>query len=455
MNQNLIYSLTRGKWAIDPQFALANISLVANILDGKIAVESTSETSDLEPYIVSKADSTNAVKIYDWTLLDSVPVGSVAVIRIMGSLMKQDQACGPIGMATIGQRIKRVDAHPNISAIVLHIDSPGGTVDGTADLAAIIGNTHKPVITFADGLMASAALWIGSHADEVFANNEFCEIGSVGVMTSFFDIIPYYEKEGLKYHQIVSSLSPDKRKMFDDIRAGKYEDYIKNDLDPIAVEFQTVIKQNCPNATDEHLTGKVFFAKNVLDVFVDSIGTLDDAIERAAILGVEYNKSNPNNTTNSNNANMKTYPLINAALNAELEADAEGNISFTPEMLDSIESNIEAKNTAETSITDLNTQIESVTGERDTAITKRDAAITERDDALANVETANATITTHEATITELRAKTPGATPADHGATEETAEKSDKTSEDKELEILAGMSIQERVAYTHAKENKK
>src|SRR5665811_396008 len=121
-------------------------------------------------------------------------VNSVAVISLDGALMKADQYCGASGMASIGETIKQADNHHNIKGIVLHVDSPGGTVDGTEALSSIIKNTSKPILTFVDGLMASAALWIGSSSDETMASTDTDEIGSVGVLMSFMDIQGYYEK---------------------------------------------------------------------------------------------------------------------------------------------------------------------------------------------------------------------------------------------------------------------
>jgi len=116
--------------------------------------------------------------------------------------MKEDMVCGPAGTATLGRIIQQADNNPNISAIVLHIDSPGGTVDGTEALANIIRNTNKPVVAFADGLMASAALWIGSAANEIIASTDTDEIGSVGVIMRFADWQPHWEKPALTRQQV-------------------------------------------------------------------------------------------------------------------------------------------------------------------------------------------------------------------------------------------------------------
>ena len=92
---------------------------------------------------------------------------------------------------------------------------------------------------------------------------------------------------GVKFHTITASTSPEKVKMWEDLRAGKYENYIKEILDPLDQKFMNTIRENCPNVEDKHLSGKTFFARDVMGVFVDSIGTLEDAILRAAELAEE------------------------------------------------------------------------------------------------------------------------------------------------------------------------
>ena len=483
MNYGLAYSLTRAKWAIDLQYAQANLAMVAGILDGKINIVANEEK--ILPTVFAKDAQTSSFKMYSWTDLDSVPYGSVGVVRIIGSLTKYDQECGPVGMATIGERIKRLDNHNNIAAIVLHIDSPGGTVDGTDYLAQIVKNSSKPVVVWVDGLMASAALWIGVHADEIYAADDYSEVGSIGVMMSFFDIIPYYEKEGLNYHQIVSKYSEEKSKLFDEVRAGKYENYRELQLDPLALKFREVVSDRRPLVKEQHLNGAVFFAKDVMKVFVDAIGSLEDAIERAAKLATTNNKKQQTtnnviasearslsvvevkqpqtlNNQSSNPDKMKDYPQL-ATLISEFEIDAENSATFSADVLASIEAAIVSGNAAaakvteleaaatatetqhQSAIADLNQQVSNAQTERDSAITERDAhanTITERDNTIAE----------RDATIVDLQARVPGATSAPDARTTEVADA--KLSEEKEQEKLASMSITERVAYLKEQDKK-
>ncbi len=87
----------------------------------------------------------------------------------------------------------------SVSKIILDIDSPGGTVDGVADLADLIFSSRgkKPILAFADGQMASAAYWIGSAADRVFATQS-ADVGSIGVYSVVRDFSTMEHNAGIK-----------------------------------------------------------------------------------------------------------------------------------------------------------------------------------------------------------------------------------------------------------------
>lgn len=384
----LISAILRGKWLVEPNFAITQGSIIASILNRQTEIEEQ-EPDELSAFAISAQDITG-VK-YSWYRgFDKAPPKSVAVISVKGPLMKEDQFCGPAGMASVGQIVKEAENHHNIDAIVLHIDSPGGTVDGTEALANIITATQKPVVSFVDGLMASAALWIGSSANEIIASTDTDEVGSVGVLMSFADIQPYWEKLGVKFHTITASTSAEKVKMWEDLRAGKYDTYIKEVLDPLDEKFMNVIKENRPNVTDEHLTGKVFFARDVMGVFVDSIGTLEDAILRA------YELANPedeeDSINNQNTKTMKQFEKLNAALGVESLEAVDEAVSLNEEQLEAIDSTLAANDQA-------------VADARAEAETQRDEAVQARQTAEENLQNAETAFDAIDTSIAS--AKTP------------------------------------------------
>lgn len=367
----LVSEIYRNKWFIEPLYAMQQGSIIAGILNGNIVAGEEPDSEDenkLKCFAIDAKTPTTRYGYYSgW---ERAPYGSVAVISVEGPLTKEDQFCGPDGMATIGRIIQQADEHPNIKAIVLRVDSPGGTVDGTETLGNIIKAVEKPIITFVDGLMASAALWVGSSADEVFASTDTDMVGSVGVLMSFADLQPYWEKQGVVFHTVVASTSPDKVKMWEDLRAGKYDTYIKEQLDPIDEKFMNTMRENRPGVEDKHLTGKVFFARDVMGVFVDKIGTIEQAIERASELADIKTGSDSENHKN-NTKSMDQFSRLNAVLGVESLESVDESVSLNADQLEMVDTAL--------------ANAETVTAERDTALQQVTTLTTERDNALEQV----------------------------------------------------------------------
>lgn len=102
----------------------------------------------------------------------------------------------------LGQAFRSMMADDQVVAIVLDIDSPGGSVYGVAELASEIAaagaEKKKRIVASVNSLAASAAYWIASAADEIVITPGG-EAGSIGVWGAHVDASKYYEAEGLTY----------------------------------------------------------------------------------------------------------------------------------------------------------------------------------------------------------------------------------------------------------------
>lgn len=136
--------------------------------------------------------------------ITSVPVSggkSVAVIRVAGTLMKGESSLtASTSTVQLRRDVRKAAADPEVLAILLAIDSPGGTVAGTADLAAEVkaAAKKKPVWAHADDLCASAAYWVASQCERVFANDATALVGSIGTVLTLYDASAAAEREGVK-----------------------------------------------------------------------------------------------------------------------------------------------------------------------------------------------------------------------------------------------------------------
>lgn len=328
---SFLSNLLSKPWAINPDYAQNAGSFVASILDPRFEPIKGEEPDNNKPFCISFAqDSLKYPEGYD-----KAPSGSVAIIPIRGELMKYDEFCGPVGMQTIGKRIQDADLHKNIGSIMLLFDTPGGSVDGIKSLGNIIKNTDKPITAFIDGNCFSGGMWLASNCDKIIASTEIDQLGSIGVMTSFIDMQPVWEMMGVKFHEVYSNLSGDKNKIFREMRHGEYENYKKQILDPLAIEFRNIIKSNRPNATEDQLTGKTFFANDVIGSLVDEIASFDNAIKiTSQIQKLTINKSQKT---------MAKLKNIELATGVEAFEVFEGVISLTEDQANTIESFIDSK----------------------------------------------------------------------------------------------------------------
>lgn len=115
-------------------------------------------------------------------------VDGTAVVPIYGIIAKRmnmvNRISSPQGTATeaIKADIRAALDDPQVNRILLDIDSPGGSIGGVDELSDFIfmARKQKPVIAFANGQMDSAAYWIGSAAEKIYAEKT-AEVGSIGV----------------------------------------------------------------------------------------------------------------------------------------------------------------------------------------------------------------------------------------------------------------------------------
>jgi signal peptide peptidase SppA len=130
--------------------------------------------------------------------------GGVAVLPLTGTLSQRagpmDDFSGATSTDSYGAAFDAALAHPDVSRIVLDIDSPGGEVFGVQELHAKIMKARgtKPVTAVVNSLAASGAYWVASAADEVVVTPGG-QAGSIGVFVTHADLSKAAEAEGVKY----------------------------------------------------------------------------------------------------------------------------------------------------------------------------------------------------------------------------------------------------------------
>lgn len=295
---HLMSQIHRGLWAMHPGHALAQGATIQQLMNRDWA--GSDQTEDLEQSRSRAAFPVCAVYSGDVFAgvesFDKAPKGSTAVIPLKGTMLKYGTMC-TYGTEEIAASMLEAASHKNISSIVLDVDSGGGAVDAVAPMVQAIlkvrNQLNKPVVASAD-LAASAAYWSVAACTRIVANNDIsAEFGSIGVMMSFWDMIPMYEKEGYKFHSIYAPESDYKNQPFEKALKGEYDLIKEEELSPLAKGFQNGVKELRGSKLNLEvpglLNGRMFFARNEKDNllnakavgFIDEVGDMDLAIRVA------------------------------------------------------------------------------------------------------------------------------------------------------------------------------
>jgi capsid assembly protease len=219
--------------------------------------------------------------------------GGVAVIPVFGTIahrahmVNQVSGSGGTSAEKLGAAIQAAAQDPAVGAIVLDVDSPGGSVAGTQELVDKIYSAResKPIVAVANSTAASAAYWIASAASE-FIVTPSGSVGSIGVLGVHEDRSAGLAAEGKKLTFI---------------HAGKYK-VEGNSAEPLSDEARSNIQAMVDQAYGAMVKsiarnrgvspdavrsgygeGRMFFASDALSRgMIDRIDTLDATIERMA-----------------------------------------------------------------------------------------------------------------------------------------------------------------------------
>lgn len=129
--------------------------------------------------------------------------GDIAVLPMYGVVVPRANLMSEVSGATSAEAFGRAFTaamnDQRIGAVVIDTDSPGGSVAGVDELSRLIYDARgtKPIVAVANHLMASAAYWIGTAADELVMTPS-AEVGSVGVFAAHEDVSAAQEKAGVR-----------------------------------------------------------------------------------------------------------------------------------------------------------------------------------------------------------------------------------------------------------------
>ena len=179
--------------------------------------------------------------------------------------------------------LKEMFADDRITGVVLVIDGPGGHIDGVDVLAGMIKEADKPVAAFVSGQACSAYYWLATACDRIVCASPLCDVGCVGVYTSFYNDKKYWESMGIDVRDIYADTSDLKNEEFRAIADNNDEQPLRDRLNKLNAAFCTSVADGLDIAYDAQLPlfrGRTYLAQEALTMgYVDEVGSLNEAIE--------------------------------------------------------------------------------------------------------------------------------------------------------------------------------
>ncbi len=215
----------------------------------------------------------------------------VAVIPVQGVLTKGlsffSFLFGGSSMQAIGDAVRQATEDLAVKSILLDIDSPGGTVAGTQELTQIVRacNDKKEIVAYSDGMLCSAAYWIGSAASKIYISGNTVSVGSIGVVATHIDQSKYDEMEGANYTEITAGrykrmASPHKP------LSKEGAQYLQDQVDYLYSAFIADVAKNRGVSEEKALEmadGRLFIGQQAIEAgLVDGVSTFDGLIDRMA-----------------------------------------------------------------------------------------------------------------------------------------------------------------------------
>ncbi|EJB3446970.1 signal peptide peptidase SppA [Salmonella enterica subsp. enterica] len=263
-------------------------------LDHKL-VDALASSADVEKALTkqfgwSKTENNyRAISYYDYSLKTPADTGgTIAVIFANGAIMDGEETPGNVGGDTTASQIRDARLDPKVKAIVLRVNSPGGSVNSSevihAELAAAKA-AGKPVVVSMGGMAASGGYWISTPANYIVASPSTLT-GSIGI----FGVINTVENSlsSIGVHSDGVSTSP-----LADISMTKALSPEVQQMMQLSIEygykrFITLVadaRKRTPEQIDKIAQGHVWTGEDAkANGLVDSLGDFDDAVAKAAEL---------------------------------------------------------------------------------------------------------------------------------------------------------------------------
>lgn len=203
------------------------------------------------------------------------------------------------------ENVKAAEKNPQINAHLLHVRSGGGDAWYLEVAFKVLSECTKPTYCLIEKVACSAAYYLAAPCTVIKALTINDIIGSLGTMASTWNWDEYYKKQGVVKVEAYATKSDLKNKKYTDLKNGKPEQFIKEELDPLQEQFEAAVRAARPTvaklpADDPVVRGETFDSVRAKENgLIDGILTsIEEAVIEAHALGMEY-KSKQNTFKNA------------------------------------------------------------------------------------------------------------------------------------------------------------
>jgi protease-4 len=207
----------------------------------------------------------------------------VTVIRMEGTMVTgQASDADIIGSEVVGRELRNAADDPMVEAIVLRVNSPGGTPAAAQEIIRDLdyAKSKKPVVVSMGDMGTSAAYYVSAHADKIYANPDTFTAG-IGVIWKFSDISRWMDKEGFNISIVKSGSKKDMGTTSRPI-SDEEQQYAQKIVNDSFENFITDVITHRPITRSDIDDGRIIRGADAIRLnIVDEIGNLNDAISGA------------------------------------------------------------------------------------------------------------------------------------------------------------------------------
>lgn len=270
------------------------VAVHQGLIDDLIDMETWNDT--VADVVGADGDNFNAIDFKSYLQMTRPPIpvinptaDKIAVVTTAGVILNGEQPPGDTGSRTAVEMINQARKDDSVKALVLRVDSPGGSVTASEEIRQAllrVQSEGKPVVVSMGSYAASGGYWISANANKIYANKNTLT-GSIGTFMTIPTLKNAAGKLGVFSDGVGTTKLSDALNPLGDIPTP-FDNILKQSINNTYQRFLSLVAEGRDMTVEQADTlaqGRVWVASTALEHgLIDAIGNLQDAIDSAALL---------------------------------------------------------------------------------------------------------------------------------------------------------------------------